>query len=203
MIQFAKLPILPSQFIAPVIILILTIFGFLFDNQLSQYLEYNRESILNHQQFWRFFTGHLLHTNYAHFLLNTLALVLLWALHGQFYSIPHFISLFLFSALVISSALFFFTPEMNQYVGLSGVLHAVYIWGALKDIENKDKSGYLLLIGGIVKVAHEQIYGASEDVANLINATVAIDAHLWGINSGIIFFIISIAINRNKKTSNK
>ena len=49
-----------------------------------------------------------------------------------------------------------------------------------------------MLAGAIIKIAHEQFFGASEDVSSLINATVAIEAHFWGVISGVIFFCISL-----------
>ena len=188
MLQLKTLPIQASQYLAPLILLMDALLCFLFDNQLSEYFIYNRSSLSDHQ-YWRLLTGHAFHTNYAHFLLNTLAIVLLWALHGQFYSLKQYLSLILSSALIISIAIYYFSPEMQRYVGLSGILHALFIWGALQDIQHKDKTGYLLLLGILIKIAHEQFYGASEDVALLINANVAIEAHLWGGISGILFFI--------------
>ncbi|MEW6992562.1 rhombosortase [Colwelliaceae bacterium 6441] len=197
MFQLKTLPVHTKHSRAPLIFLLISLLCFIFNAQISDYLIYNRVFIIEHQ-YWRLLTGHFFHTNYAHLLLNTLALVLLWALHGQFYSTKQYALLFLFSSLTISLAIFNFSPEMNEYVGLSGVLHGVFIWGALKDIQHSEKTGYLLLIGAIVKVAHEQIYGASEDVTMLINANVAIDAHLWGLISGVVFFIIADCVNKMK-----
>jgi membrane associated rhomboid family serine protease len=37
----------------------------------------------------------------------------------------------------------------------------------------------------ILKVSHEQYFGASQEIADLINASVAIDAHLFGSLSGL------------------
>ncbi len=55
------------------------------------------------------------------------------------------------------------------------------------DIRWGDKTGYLLFFGVWLKIAHEQYYGASTEVASLINANVAIDAHLWGALGGLVF----------------
>lgn len=202
MIQFKEWKLSSNSNKVPLTILVLALICFIFDEQLTTYLIYNREIIASEQQYWRLITGHLLHTNYAHFLLNTFALMLLWALHHKFYSNQQYLLLFISSAIIISLALFILTPSMNQYVGLSGILHALYIWGALTDIEHKDKTGYLLLLGGLLKVGHEQIYGASEDVESLINASVAIDAHLWGVISGMLFFAISYFLKYKKNSTN-
>lgn len=189
MFQLKQFPTQNIHLFGPLLIITLAVIGFVFNNSFNELFIYQRTGI-NDQQFWRLITGHLFHTNYAHFLLNTLAIILLWALHGQYYSRINYLSLCLFSALFISICIYFLDPTMEKYVGLSGVLHALFAWGAIKDIENKDKTGFILLLGIIIKVSHEQIYGASEDVASLINADVAVNAHLSGMIAGFIFYFL-------------
>lgn len=176
-------------------LLVIALLCFLLDAQINEYFVYNR-MLVEELQLWRLFTGHAFHTNYAHFILNTLAIILLWALHGQFYSTKQYLLLCLFSGLIVSLAIYYFSPEMHQYVGLSGILHAIFVWGALKDIQNKEKTGYILMAGVIIKVAQEQFFGASEEVANLIDATVAIEAHLWGVIAGVIFYFSALIHNK-------
>ena len=81
---------------------------------------------------------------------------------------------------------------------MSGVLHGVFIFGALMDIKNKDKTGYLLFIGVWLKIADEQYSGASQDVAELIGANIAIDAHLWGAIGGLLFSLSYLLYQRIK-----
>ena len=60
------------------------------------------------------------------------------------------------------------------------------------------KSGWLLLIGLALKVGYEQREGSSEQVANLIDANVAIDAHLFGALTGVVIFMLMfITAKRN------
>lgn len=202
MFQLKKLPIQTTHVIAPFILLIVALACFIFNSQISELFIYNRSLVIEHQ-YWRLLTGHVFHTNYAHLLLNTLAIILLWALHGQFYSTRQYCLLVIFSSIMISIAIFILTPEMTKYVGLSGVLHALFIWGALKDIAHKDKTGYLLLIGAIIKIAHEQIYGPSEDITKLIHADVAIDAHLWGAIAGLLFYLLACLFSKIIKKSSQ
>ena len=58
------------------------------------------------------------------------------------------------------------------------------------DIRNKIYSGVLLLLGIVAKVGWEQWQGSSDEVADLIGASVAIDAHLYGAVSGLALFIL-------------
>lgn len=155
---------------------------------LIQWFEYDRDAI-NQYQFWRLLTGHFYHTNSTHLLLNCFALVLLWSMHGHFYTATSYAGLFFTTALLTSLGLYEFS-SLTLYVGLSGILHGFFVWGALNDTVHQEKTGYLLLAGVTIKLIHEQIYGASDTVAALIDANVAIDAHLYGAIAGLFYFFI-------------
>jgi rhomboid family GlyGly-CTERM serine protease len=168
---------------------------YLLGDSFTQALVYQRELITT-GEVWRLLSGHLLHTNGYHLLLNLAGLLMLWALHGRFYSIKNYIVLFLFCSIMTSIGIYVFDPTLIQYVGLSGVLHGIFVFGALMDINVKDKSGYLLFLGVWLKIAHEQYYGANVDVSNLIEANVAVNAHLWGALSGLLFSFIYLGMLR-------
>ncbi|WP_281558858.1 rhombosortase [Thalassomonas sp. RHCl1] len=179
-----------QSLLLPLTVALLAVIAYFLDifvnGTLSETLVYHRSAI-SQGELWRLLSGHFFHTNGYHLLLNLAAIALLFGLHGRYYRFSSYLILFFLSAFTTSTGIYYFAPELTQYVGLSGVLHGVFLWGALMDIKHQDKTGYLLLIGICVKVAHEQLYGASEDVINLIDANVAIDAHLWGAISGLIF----------------
>lgn len=162
---------------------------------------YQRQ-LITEGEIWRLISGHFLHTNGYHLLLNLAALFMLWALHGRFYSIKNYSALFLLCSIFTSVGIYYFDQTLIQYVGLSGVLHGVFVFGAIMDIHAKDKTGYLLFLGVWLKIAHEQFYGASTDVSNLIEASVAVNAHLWGALGGLLFSVVYLYIrlrHPNKK----
>ena len=198
-----KLNIFPTDIKHSLIVLIITLLSilafaaeFFIGGHITQALVYQRV-LINEGEIWRLFTGHLLHTNGFHFLLNLAALIMLWSLHGRFYTNKNYSALFLFCSISTSIGIYFGDPSLTEYVGLSGVLHGVFVFGAIMDIVSKDKTGYLLFMGVWLKIAHEQIYGASADVSDLIEASVAIDAHLWGAVGGLIFTLIYIKNKSN------
>ncbi|MEI6894520.1 MAG: rhombosortase [Colwellia sp.] len=203
-LSFKNLPFQKQHSLIVGIILLLALLAFLFDDQIANLFVYQRQ-LITQGELWRLITGHFFHTNSAHLLMNLSALILLWTLHGHFYSIKSYSLLFVMTAIICSLGLYVFSPDIHQYVGLSGVLHGVFIFGALMDIRDKDKTGYLLLIGVCLKIAHEQIYGASEHVSTLIAANVAIDAHLWGAVGGLLFtsgyLYFQATLNKHNKKS--
>ncbi|MFT6919802.1 MAG: rhomboid family GlyGly-CTERM serine protease [Cognaticolwellia sp.] len=188
MLQLKSLPVKATHSLGPLIVFTFAFSAFIFDAQISDLLIYNR-SLITAGEYWRIISGHFFHSNANHFLLNVAAVALLWALHGQYYSYKNYLLVFLTSAIICSLGIYWFSVNIELYVGLSGVLHGFFVWGALMDIKHKEKTGYLLLMGVMAKVIHEQIYGASADVEILIGASVATDAHLYGATGGLLAFI--------------
>ncbi|PKG81711.1 rhombosortase [Colwellia sp. 75C3] len=195
-----NLPLKKQHSVLVITIALLAILAYLFNDKIDSLFVYQYQ-LISQGELWRTFTGHFFHTNGIHLLLNLAALILLWALHGHFYNLKNYSLLFISSALICSTGLFYFSPDIHQYVGLSGVLHGIFVFGAMMDIRHKDKTGYLLFIGVWLKIAHEQFYGASEQVSTLINANVAIDAHLWGAVGGLIFsccYLVLLTVKSKK-----
>ena len=196
------LPVQAKYSLIPALIVIISIVLALAEPLSSNLFAYDRDQ-LNHFQWWRLITGHLLHTNTSHLLLNLTGLTLLWALHGHHYKILPYLMQFLALCLGTSIGLYYFAHHMQWYVGLSGVLHGLFVIGAYFDIRQKLKTGWVMLIAVWVKVLYEQAFGASADVAKLINANVAIDAHLFGTISGCIMIIYYLLVNNAKTVKQK
>lgn len=200
-LTFKNLPLKKQHSMMVVIIAFFAILAYFFNDVVSELFVY-KYRLISQGELWRAFTGHFFHTNGIHLLLNLAALLLLWALHGHFYHVKSYSLLFITSALICSAGMFYFSPEIRQYVGLSGILHGIFVFGAIMDMLHKDKTGYLLFVGVWLKIAHEQFYGASEQVSTLIDANVAIDAHLWGAVGGLLFSCCYVMMAKKKIFSN-
>ncbi|MBB1317035.1 rhombosortase [Shewanella sp. SR43-4] len=165
---------------------------------IDQYFSYQYDLIAS-GQVWRLVTGNLLHTNLWHLLMNLAGFWVIVFLHEVHYKnhsgklLLLFLSLCLFEGI----GLYLFYPTLKAYVGLSGVLHGLFVFGAVMDIRKGYKSGYLLVIGVMLKVGYEQVFGASDSVTQLINARVATESHLVGLISGLLCVLCwSIMDNR-------
>jgi len=195
----SNLPLKFGQYIVPLLIVCTSIVLYFMEPYSSQYLEYNVPAIQLGEHY-RLLSGHLLHTNLIHLLFNVLGFILLWALHGDDYRPLECSLLFIGLCLCVSLMMYFLSSELTSYVGLSGVLHGIFAWGIVQDIRKKMLSGYLLLIGLVLKVGNEQLYGAGTLMPDLIGASVAIQSHLYGAIMGVLFGILSW-IFRTKHTS--
>lgn len=165
----------------------------------SEWLAYHHEKVSD-GQWWRFVTANLLHTNATHLLLNATGVVLLWALHGQYYKPLGYLGLVLLLGLASTLGIHFTSPELLIYVGLSGVLNGLFVWGAIEDIKHGYRSGWLLLLFVLGKIGYEQWQGADTQVAKLIDAQVAINAHLFGVLAALILATIWFVMGRTQPT---
>ncbi|MCA1798811.1 MAG: rhombosortase [Xanthomonadaceae bacterium] len=78
---------------------------------------------------WRLLTGHFVHLDWPHLLLNLAGLGVLWALVGDTLSARRWTLVALAGAAAISGGLLL--APVGWYVGLSGVLHALLAAGAV------------------------------------------------------------------------
>jgi rhomboid family GlyGly-CTERM serine protease len=179
-----NLPTRTEHITGPLLIATIAALSFIFQSSAYELLVFDRAAIAK-LELWRILTGNYLHTNLNHLLLNLGGLLLLWSLHGDLFKTKMYLLAFTFFCVSMSLCLYLFTPELSRYVGLSGALHSLFVWGAIKDIRIGYKSGWGLLIGIAVKVGYEQIVGPSESLAETIGASIAIDAHLFGALMGL------------------
>lgn len=165
---------------------ILLCFILYFTPHLSAYLNYDRVDV-DHFQLWRLISANFLHTNIYHLLLNTASLSLMWYLFGKNITSNTLFLLFICCSFAVTIGIHFFSHHIDKYVGLSGVLHGIFIFLLYKEIKKHSTLAYVLLFIVILKISYEQFFGANADMARLIDAKVAIDAHLYGGICGVLF----------------
>ena len=174
----------PRHFIAPALLLLLCVVAALLPINWQTAFIFQREFAGSEP--WRLFTANSLHTNTMHLLLNGAGLAMLTLLFQRDFSATRLLLLLLTSGLTCTLGIWAFSPNIDWYVGLSGALHGVFIGGAILDIRRRLLSGWLLLIGVVAKIGWEQLHGAEQFLAQLIEANVAIDAHLYGAFGGLL-----------------
>ena len=172
------------KYILPPILLTLLSTALMFLNT-NDLLEFHRNKIAT-GEIWRIFTGQFVHANPTHLLLNIVGIGFIWLLHAEHRTQSQYYIHTAFLALWTGLGIWLFVPDIKIYTGLSGLLHGVIVWGALKDIQVGMRSGILLFIGIWGKLAWEQYSGPNADVGELIQSRVAIEAHLIGAIGGLI-----------------
>ena len=134
-------------------------------------------------EWWRVLTAHFVHLDANHALLNTLGLVLMWALFARDYSPLRWVAIYLVSSLAISLGLYLFDPQIEWYVGASGALHGVMTAGTLAHLRRRDLDGWILAAFIVAKLSYEQIAGSMPFAGS---AHTVVDAHLYGAIGGLV-----------------
>ena len=161
-------------------------------------LRFDRDAI-NKGQWYRILTGNFVHSNVAHLVMNMLGVGALWLMHHHFFTVLKYWLYIILMSTLCTVLIYLYSHNIDIYVGLSGTLHGLLAYGALKDIQVKEKTGYLLLIGVVGKVMYEQFVGASADLEQLIASRVAIEAHLFGLLAGIALALVEIVSHKKPK----
>ena len=141
-------------------------------------------SLLLHEP-WRLATGQLLHLGWTHLLLNVVALALLWSMLGQVMSAGAWLACLLVSAAGVALGLLWFSPEVQWYVGLSGLMHGMLAAGAVAGARKQPAWAAVLLGMLLLKLVTEQLAPNAGITSQLVGGVVVVDAHLYGAVAGL------------------
>lgn len=144
-------------------------------------LAYQREAIAS-GQWWRLYTGHLVHFTNYHLLMNCVGLLVvtylfLWRLTPALLLLH-----WLLVPWLVGLALFLFSTGLDEYRGFSGVFYSLLMTGLL----SSRRADALFAWGGIILLVAKSIYEhlpAFDDryMLDKIGAPIAADAHLYGL----------------------
>jgi len=144
-------------------------------------LRYERAG-LEAGEWWRLLTAHVVHLDLEHATLNTLGLVMMWALFARDYSVRQWLIILVTATVAIDAGLWFRDTGVAWYVGSSGVLHGVMAAGTLAHLRRRDLDGWILAAFIAGKLIYEQWTGALPFEGS---AAVVVNSHLYGVIGGL------------------
>ncbi len=151
---------------------------------------------------YRWLSGHFTHLGLNHTWLNLAGLISIWVIYGRLITYRSWLIFIILCAFGISAGLHLFSPEVERYVGLSGVLHGMLALGGAygMTIANSNKhprsltsmrwEDMLVFLGLWIKVIYEQVVGAIPVSAAIAGDIVIINAHLYGAVLGTVFAVL-------------
>ncbi|MGC4027822.1 MAG: rhombosortase [Steroidobacteraceae bacterium] len=144
--------------------------------------QYQRSQIAS-GQWWRLATAHLVHLDARHALVNAAGLALLWALFARSYSARQWCLVLAAIATGIGAGLWWLQPQLQWYVGASGVLHGIFAAGCVALIRTQPTAGWVAAAVFAAKLLWEQWQGPLpfSGTAQVITA-----AHLYGAVGGAL-----------------
>ncbi len=144
-------------------------------------LRYDRAALAA-GQLWRLLSAHFVHLDFDHAALNSLGLVLMWALFARDYRPGQWLAIVLGSIAAIDAGLWLRDSTVAWYVGSSGVLHGVMAAGTVAHLRRRDLDGWILAAFIVAKLVYEQGAGALPFTDS--HSGVVVDAHLFGVLGG-------------------
>lgn len=158
-------------------------------------LRYDRGAILDGEA-WRLVTGHLVHLGWAHALLNVAGLVLVWILVGTSLAGVGWLIVSIGSVIAMGAGFMLLEPGLGWYVGLSGLLHGLFVAGALAMTLDGQRDGLVMLVLAMLKLAWEQFAGPLPLTADAAGGPVIVDAHLYGALGALVGAGLALTLSR-------
>lgn len=136
-------------------------------------------------EWWRMLTGNFVHLGFSHVFLNLAGMWFIYFLFQVLRSTHLAAWTFLTSAMVVSSGLLWISTEVDWYVGLSGILHGLFVAAVLADYHRHSRESLVLLSAIILKLGYEQFFGSVPGSSWASQGNVIVDAHLYGAVGGL------------------
>lgn len=142
---------------------------------------------------WRAFSGHFVHLNLNHALLNSTGALLIAVVLRDEVRAADWWRISLAAPFVISLGLWYRQPELVSYVGFSGVLHGLLYFGVLRLMPSAPGLALTVLALLAGRQVWEQTAAYNPDyLRGLIHGRVMPDAHLFGALTGSVFGLWSL-----------
>jgi rhomboid family GlyGly-CTERM serine protease len=138
-------------------------------------------------EYWRLLTGHLVHLDAGHALINAFGAVVVWTVFRR--DLPWQVWAWVAAGGVFAVDLgLWFGTDLDWYVGASGVLHAFAAAGILQSLWTGALLPWLVAALGLAKLIYEKIFGAMPWGSG--SSAVVTDAHLFGALAGVLVVLI-------------
>ena len=90
------------------------------------------------------------------------------------------------SIVAIDVGFWFLYPQLDWYVGLSGLLHGLLAAGLFVGVVRRDREAVVLAVFVSAKLAWEQLVGPLPGSESTSGGAVIVDAHLYGAVGGVL-----------------
>lgn len=140
---------------------------------------------------WRLITGNLVHLGWWHLFLNELGLLVLVLLCPEALAGSVWTRRVVLIGLGMGSSLYFLVPSVTWYVGMSGVIHGLFVLGLGRQLVTQRDliaAGCLAYLLG--KVGWEMYSGAPVSDEEAIGGRVLVESHLYGSLSALVYGLV-------------
>jgi len=152
--------------------------------QTTMALRYERGAI-EAGEAWRLATAHLVHYDWPHLGWNLVGVALVWFLFAREFTPLDWLVVLVASTIAIDAGFLIFEPQLDWYVGFSGVLHGCMAAGLVARLKNGRDT---LTVVVAVLFAAKLVWGHAVGPVPFTAATLALpvihEAHTYGALGG-------------------
>ena len=171
--------------LAMVITLMTIVFQLIYEKFPTEPLSYQRTYFLS-KLYWQWLTPSLVHANWNHWLLNIVNFYGILIVFFQAWSFKKVLFLFSISSLFITLSLYICLPNLNSYVGMSGVLYTLIVYGGLYTFSKQKIVSGLILLYVLLKLWIPDIINNSIGINTMLNGLhILTEAHFYGAVVGV------------------
>ena len=169
--------------------------------QLAAQLRYERAAVLGGQA-WRLFTGHLVHADIVHLAWNLAGAALVWWLFAAEFTRRGWCVVMLASTAAIDLGFVLFMPQLEWYLGFSGVLHGCMAAGLVAWLRRaRDPITLLVALLFAAKLAWEHFAGPLPFTSATLALPVVVEAHSYGAIGGTLAALLLLYPGRPREPS--
>lgn len=165
----------------------------------TQALSYQRQEI-SQGQWWRLLTDNLVHLGFWHWAFNVAGLMIWVFLCPRRLAAADWGLRLLLIGVGMSLGLYWFTPQVTDYVGLSGWIYGVFLLDLGAYALAGDGLAWAGIVFLIVRVASQWWYGVPAAEERLLGGHVVAQSHVWGMTAAFVYAAGAMALNRFRRT---
>lgn len=155
----------------------------------GELLAYQRQGLMQ-GELWRVFSGHFVHLGWNHALLNCAGLLFCCGLAPQRFRPLRLAGDLLLLNAAVSLGLFWLSPGIGWYVGLSGVLYGLFVLGLVPLAVRGDR----IALGGLLAIlgwmAWQLLVGPAAAEEKQIGGRIVVFAHLYGLAGAALVLLV-------------
>lgn len=184
-------PIILSASVRPLFLLIIVALACIWAHytSIAETWIWQRNALIS-GQWWRFVTGNLVHQNLFHLSVNMAGLVVFGLIFYRHINASTLAWLLLWLACVVGLVMWW--GPYQQYMGLSGVLYGLFMFGGLSTIRTPSGKCIALITG--IKCVADALLGQALPMRAALGIDIAHLAHGGGIMGALVFFYIKSLI---------
>ncbi len=174
---------------APLSLMVLLLLTQLLGDSGRAWLRYDR-GLIAAGEWWRLLSGSFVHLGWWHLFLNEMGLAVLVLLCPQPLSLSVWLRRLIFLSVGMSLGLYLWVPGLGSYVGMSGVIHGLFLLGLVPQVLKKDLIALGCLIYLFGKLGWEIYAGAPVSDETALGGRVVLESHLFGTLAALVYGLI-------------